>query len=72
MEVKFENLLNIFPNLNPQEQREVQSRLANTIQIARQNISAEKRPALAEAFFNLLEPERRKQLEVEMAIGEVR
>jgi len=66
MEVKMENLLNVFPDLSAEEQTELQARLAKTIEAARQNVFKDKQHALTEAFFNLLEPARRKQLEAEV------
>jgi hypothetical protein len=66
MEGKFENLLNVFPNLNTEEQAEVQGRLAKVIEAAKQNALEGKQTSLTEAFFNLLEAARRKQLDTEI------
>jgi hypothetical protein len=63
---QFENLLNVFPDLSTEEQREIQARLAKVIEAARQNVLKEKQTSLTEAFFNLLEPARRKQLDAEI------
>jgi hypothetical protein len=66
MEPKFENLLNVFPDVTSEARTEMQARLATVIEVARQNVLKDRQIAVTEAFFNLLEPARRNRLDGEI------
>jgi len=68
MEFKFEEFLHVSSELSPEEQEEVKKLLQATMKGAKQNIIGEKRREIAEGFVKLLDPERKKRLEEEIAV----
>jgi hypothetical protein len=61
MEFKFEKFLHVDPKLSAEEQAEVKAKLLKVMTGAKQQLIGEGRRELAEQFFNVLEPERRKK-----------
>lgn len=67
MEFKFEEFFHVSGKLSAKEVEEAKALLLKTVTGAKQNIIGEKRRELAEGFFNLVDPDRKKRLEEEIA-----
>src|SRR6266853_234535 len=67
MEFKFEEFIHVSSSLSPEQQEEMKALMRKTMMGAKQNTIGEKRREMAENFFNMLEPERKKKLEEEIS-----